>query len=186
MPKRNKAMAHNKTKTIKQRRIDVYLPTLEAKDRWNAQAAKRNVSISELVFQIVESQLGGQWEDLRSRNAVLERQIGDLTAQVGSQQRRIEELESLYQRSEETLEKYRTEAILGSPIKKLDPRVIRYFSEAKTKTGRFRAIDEGELRRAFRLSPADVSKVAALTKQIEYLELHSIIRRTGKGWAWNA
>ena len=38
-----------KTETIKQRRVDVYLPSLEAKEKWTALAQETGMSLSKLT-----------------------------------------------------------------------------------------------------------------------------------------
>jgi hypothetical protein len=50
-------MPLDRTLTVKKRRIDVYLPTLESKARWNEAAAKHSMSLSQYVAQVMEERL---------------------------------------------------------------------------------------------------------------------------------
>ncbi len=91
-------MPLDRTLTVKQRRIDVYLPTLEAKKRWNEEAAKRNQSISQLVFELVELALRPPDEPTESGEAA-EVKAAKLAQEVDALRRRNEELEVLQMKS---------------------------------------------------------------------------------------
>jgi hypothetical protein len=175
----------DKTLTVKQRRIDVYLPTLEAKARWNAEAAKRNQSISQLVFELVELALQppeeavGPTEDFAAKAAKLAQEMEAL-------KRRNEELEALYERAAQDLVEYRASEFLGgNPIKRLDPRLLKFLSEAKTRTGEPRPVDHPELVQALRIKKGSEAELKSLAAQLELLELHEVIRKGSKGWTWN-
>lgn len=47
-----------KTKTIKDRRLAIYVPDLETVDRWKATAASENTSLSGFVNRVVEEYIG--------------------------------------------------------------------------------------------------------------------------------
>ncbi|HWG90720.1 MAG TPA: hypothetical protein VNZ52_07725 [Candidatus Thermoplasmatota archaeon] len=179
-------MGLDKTKTIKQRRIDVYLPTLDAKERWNREAEKRRVSVSEMVFELVETGLAAAGDDSRARVTQLEGQVADLTNEIGKARARIQDLEALHALAEKDLEEYRAEAFLGTKRGfQLDARVVRLLSEARGVDGKHRAVDASELRKSFRITGKDEKRAKALAEQLEYLELHRIISKTARGWVWN-
>src|SRR5688572_11447556 len=177
-------MPLDRTLTVKQRRIDVYLPTLEAKQRWNAEAAKRNQSISQLVFELVELALQPAEEPSEPRED-FEAKASKLAQEVDALRRRNEELESLHQRATQDLAEYRaTEFLGGNPVKRLDARLVKFLSEAKTKTGESRPVDQPELVRALRIKGSE-TELKSLAAQLELLELHEVIRKGAKGWTWN-
>lgn len=179
-------MGLDKTLTVKQRRIDVYLPTMEAKHRWNQEAAKRQQSISQLVFEVMELELNKQPDDQVNRTAHLEQELSKALQDNEQLRRRNDELEVLHKRAEEDLQEYRAMEFLGGdPIKRLDSRLIKFLSEARTRIGAYRAVDHQELVRALRIKKGSESELKALAAQLEMLELHEVVGKTSKGWIWN-
>ncbi|MCA1812033.1 MAG: hypothetical protein LC623_08500 [Halobacteriales archaeon] len=179
-------MPLNKTLTVKQRRIDVYLPTLEAKARWKHEADKRGQKVSEWVFQVVELSLI-QEPEAASPNRVpeLEAEVARLGQEVEGLRQRNEELEVLNQRATEDLAQYRAQEFLGgSPVKRLDSRLVKLLSEAQTRQGEPRPVDQPEIVRSLHLKGEPELK--ALAAQLELLELHEVVRKSTKGWMWNA
>jgi hypothetical protein len=173
----------DRTLTVKQRRIDVYLPTLEAKQRWNAEAAKRGQSISQLVFELVELALQPA-EEPESRLDV-EAKAAKLAQEVDALRRRNEELEALHQRATQDLAEYRAlEFLGGNPVKRLDARLVKFLSEATTRTGEPRPVNQPELVRALRIKGSE-AELKSLAAQLELLELHEVVRKGAKGWTWN-
>lgn len=73
-------MALDRTLSIKKRRIDVYLPTLKAKDAWNKAAAKNGMSLSQFVAQVMELEL---------QRDVLEEAPGTLPAELQDELARL-------------------------------------------------------------------------------------------------
>lgn len=182
-------MPLDKTLTIKKRRIDVYLPTLETKARWNAEAERRGLSVSDFVLQTVEMEL--QKEDLNGTEPqVLTESMEELAAlrhDNDALRKRVEALEALNKRAETDLAQYRSEHIVGpEPIKRLDPRLIKILSETKGRDGRFRAVEAAELRKRLLIDPKSELELQALARQLEYLELHKVIKPSSKGWIWHA
>lgn len=176
-------MPLDRTLTVKQRRIDVYLPTLEAKKRWNEEAAKRNQSISQLVFELVELAL--QPEEPSESVEGAEVRAAKLAQEVDALRRRNEELEVLHQRAVQDLAEYRAlEFLGGSPVKRLDARLVKFLSEATTRTGEPRAVNQAELVRALRIKGSE-AELKSLAAQLELLELHEVVRKGAKGWTWN-
>ena len=177
-------MALDRTLTVKQRRIDVYLPTLEAKKRWNEEAAKRNQSISQLVFELVELALQPPDEPTESSERA-EVKAAKLAQEVDALRRRNEELEVLHQRAVQDLAEYRAlEFLGGNPVKRLDARLVKFLSEATTRTGEPRAVNQPELVRALRIKGSE-AELKSLAAQLELLELHEVVRKGAKGWTWN-
>lgn len=175
-----------KTKTIRQRRIDVYLPSMEARDAWSAAAKKRGQSVSQMVYDLVDTGLNDDSKDLekdvrvhREENAELKERIALLNARIG-------DLEALKARLEDDLEEYRAEG-WNQPIqrKKLDSRLVRVLSTAVTLDGKHKAVSEEELHKSLRIKPSDLDRLKALNEQLEVLELHELVRRAKKGWVWN-
>lgn len=179
-------MALDKTLTIKQRRVDIYLPTLETKANWNEAAKKRGLSLSDFVFQTMEMSLH---EDLLDESPALPAELQDELSHLRRDRdrlsKRVEELEVLLSRAEDDLAQYRAQHIIGpEPIKRLDPRLIRILSEARGRDGRYRVVDAAEISRQLRVNPKNAAEVQAMARQLEALEVHEVVKRSGKGWMW--
>ncbi|HWG92285.1 MAG TPA: hypothetical protein VNZ52_15660 [Candidatus Thermoplasmatota archaeon] len=176
-------------KSIAQRRIEIYLPSVGTREEWVAAAEKRGVSLSEFVFDVVHTALTGQGGDLRLATSELRKQVDALTGQVADQQRRIEELEAQKARLENDIEGYRAELFLtrtpggGDPVVKVDRRLLQVFIDAKDRDGAPRPVTEEELRKRFRLTPKDIAGNKALNIQVGILETFGLIKRTKWGWA---
>jgi hypothetical protein len=115
----------------------------------------------------------------------LEVEVARLAQEVEGLRHRNEELEALNQRATEDLAQYRaTEFLGGSPVKRLDSRLVKLLSEAQTRQGERRPVDQPEIVRSLRLKGE--SELKALAAQLELLELHEVVRKSTKGWVWNA
>jgi regulator of replication initiation timing len=177
-------MPLDRTLTVKKRRIDVYLPTLESKARWNEAAAKHSMSLSQYVAQVMEERLNPVPEAAPADVSGLQQQVGDLVQENAELRKRIEELEKLHERAEADLAEYRAMQMLGGdPVKRLDSRLVKFLSQAKTRDGA-RPVPDLELRRAVLVNPKSEAELKALARQLEFLELHEVVKRTTKGWIW--
>ena len=177
-------------KGIAQRRIEIYLPSLETREEWVAAAAKRGTSLSEFVFDVVHTSLTGQGGDLRKTVNELRDKTEALTTQLAEERRRIEELQLLKDRYEHELEEYRAELFLtktgsADPVAQIDPRVVRVFTDAKDARGKARAVSEDELRRMFRVTAKDIQRNKWLNRQVQMMEGARWITKSSRGWTWH-
>lgn len=174
-----------KTATIKRRRIDVYLPTLEAKERWNAAAIGRHQKVSEMVFELVETALAPRPAEDGAPPLVMAQRLDEVEAELSAQRQRGGELELLKESLERELEAYRAQDVLDVPrVPKVDSRIVRVFSQARGRDGRARTVEIAELRKVLRLTPKHEAELKALNVALEHMELHGWIRRSGRGWVW--
>lgn len=178
-------------KTIAQRRIEVYLPSLMTRKEWVAAAKKRGTSLSEFVFEVVHTSLTGEGGDLRRTVSDLRHKVDALTAQLAEQSLLIDDLQAAKVRNERDLEEYRAALFLkeapgkGDPRSKMDPKLVRVFVEAKDRSGAFRAVSEDELRKMFRVTPRDVARMRKLNLEVAVLEATGMVTKSSKGWTWN-
>jgi chromosome segregation ATPase len=175
-----------KTKTIRQRRIDVYLPSLQARDVWTKAAEARNQSVSQMVFELVHTSLTEDRESLEKELQKARKELTDAVERTTLMNARIGDLEALKERLEAELERYRTDTWTKDlPTKKLDGRLLRAFSTAQSLDGKRRTVGASELRQMLRIKPDDVDALKALNEQLAVMELHELVTRTAKGWIWN-
>jgi hypothetical protein len=175
-----------KTETIKQRRVDVYAPTEESKARWQAAAKDKNIPLSRYAGQILEIYLGEESADLQRDIQDLRRHVVDIESENSDLVKKLEDSELLRGRLERDIELYRAQELLSAaPIKKLDPRVVSAFSEARGHDGRLRAVASSELYKKLRIGRDEIERLNAVNLQLEAMELHEMILPSGKGWVWN-
>lgn len=167
---------------LNQRRVDVYLAAAADKDRWNDEAERRGMPLTQLVIQIVEAGLAPPSE-MEASAPALAQEVDNLGQQNATLHRRVVELEALLTRAEADLAEYRAQQFLGpSAVKQLEPRLVRLFADARDHYGRLRIVDEKELKRVMAVKTE--VQADALAKQVEFLEAHEIVKRSGKGWIW--
>jgi hypothetical protein len=177
--------SEGKTATIKERRIDIYAPTLEVKDRWDGHAGRRKQSRSQMVFELVELALAAETGRLEAAPGEEALRVEDLHAQLALLRRRNQDLESLKERLERELEEQRALTALGeAPLPNLGPRLISVFSEARGADGKHRAVDAGEIRQALQVGPGDGLRLRELQQAIATLEVQGMIRTQPRGWVW--
>lgn len=180
-------MVRDRTKTIFERRVGVYMPTLEAKAKWNTEAKKRRQSLSDMVYQIVESHLWGPKEDKAAEAHDLQKELGDVTSELARVRDRVQQLEALNERSEKALEDYRAETFLEEvPVKKLDRQLVHLLSSARGLNGLPRAVRDDEIRQSLKIGPRDETRLRALNKNLVFLEQFQLVKKAAKGWVWNA
>lgn len=179
-------MAHDKTKTIKKRRVEVYLPTIETRDNWKAQAKERGMTLSDFVFQTVETALDQRPETVAADLLELQEQLDDQQHELDSLTRRNNELNELKDRLEGALSKYRARDFLyAEPVKQIDNRLVKVISEARHRNGKPRLVSDAELRKRLQVDADDIESLKGITAQLEFLERHGMVARRKDGWAWN-
>lgn len=173
-----------KTDTIRQRRVDVWVPSLEAKARWKEVAEARGISLSKLIIQVVEESIDNE-SPSQSEVDAMQQQILDLEAELVRRDERIHELTQLKERLQEELDHYRSQDFLRPDgLKVLDHRLISILADAKGHDGRQRVVTEDELVRRLRIEPGS-EEMQALVIQMEALELHGVVKGTQRGWIWH-
>jgi len=173
-----------KTATSRQRRVEVWLPSVEAKERWTEAAEAAGKSLSGFVMQCVEDILGGTDG---GQSAQIQKQLEGVLADNDAMMRRIEEITAVKERQEEDLARYR-ELQFDNPlgIKKVDPRLLAIFADARDDKGRPRTLDAPELRQRLKILDDDLAGLHTFNAQLELMETAQIIKRRRDGWSWNA
>ena len=112
-----------KTQTIKQRAVEVYLPTQEMVKQWKENAARHDVSVSQFVCEIVDNAIRKGDSSFTPRE-MLEKQVSDLRIEIKRLTERLTQAEGLVKDSNETLAKYRTK-LSEAERSHLDLRVMK-------------------------------------------------------------
>lgn len=169
-----------KTDSIKERRVDVYLDTLERKERWKRIADEEDESLSKFVQKAVEyaiehggfdyAELGEQSKKIQS----LEQEVSDLRQEVEQKDIVIEKLRN-------DLQRHRMQPFLDEDyegVREYDQELIALLKEADRITG-------DELVRRLDIDPTQSDLMKGLNQQLEQLEAYGLISNTSKGWRWD-
>lgn len=173
-------MARDKTETIKQRAIYVYLPSEEMTTRWKERADKEGNSISKFVIEKVENSIMQEEDpDFKPR--------GELIKKMRELEKEVEKLSSdikikniVIDKYEDELKRYRKKDFSddffeGERINQKN--LIDLFKKKVT-------IKEEELLGLMKIDPKDPDSMKVLTTQIRSLEEYGLIESSRKGWRW--
>lgn len=172
-------MPLNKTKTIKERAIYVYLPSHEMVRDWKRRADEADVSISKFVIEHVQNSITQEEPGFKPRTELIKRLR---TAEEELQQLHAENkmLRSAYERLDEELKRYRAQPFLEENFTGL-----REYSRELIETLRKKGtIPKDELLDALGINPRNTDLVKALTKQLQNLQAYGLIEETVRGWRW--
>lgn len=168
-----------KTDTIKDRRVDVYVDTIDRKERWARMAEKEGESLSTFVQHCVEYALeqgGPDFTELgEERN-----QIQDLEEEVTELRRAVKQKEMVIEKLETELKELRTQPFLDEEFegrRQYDEDLIEELKRADRLTGE-------ELVRRLDVDPSDTELAKGLNTQLEQLEAYGLVQSTPQGWVW--
>jgi len=168
-----------KTDTIKDRRVDVYLDTMERKERWSRIADEENESLSKFVQQCVEYALekgGPDFTELAEES----KEIQELKEEVNELQRDVEQKEIVIEKQKTELKKLRSKPFLedsSEGTRKYDEEIIEELKSADR-------IPADELIRRLDVDPGDAELVEGINTQLQQLEDYGLVRSTPQGWVW--
>jgi hypothetical protein len=60
------------------------------------------------------------------------------------------------------------------------------LSSSKALNGLPRSVGEDEILRSLKIGPREETRHRALAKNLEILERFQLVKKTAKGWTWNA
>ncbi|MFB6086593.1 MAG: hypothetical protein ABEJ84_07275 [Halodesulfurarchaeum sp.] len=168
-----------KTDTIKDRRVDVYVDSIDRKKRWAEHAEEAGESLSKFVQQCVEyaiEQGGPDFTELGEES----KQIQELEAEVKDLQKDVKQKEIVIEKLESELKQLRTQPFLDEEFegrRKYDQELIEELQRADR-------IDGDELLRRLDVDPSETELVKGIDTQLKQLEDYGLVRSTPKGWVW--
>lgn len=169
-----------KTDTIKERRVDVYLDSLERKERWNEFADEADESLSTFVQQCVEyaiEQGGPDFSELGEQS----KQIQELENTIDELREDIKQKEIVIEKLENEVRQHRVEPFLQDEFegtREYDEELIEILQNTNHISG-------DELLRRLDIDPNETDLVKGVDQQLKQLEAYGLIRNTPRGWVWN-
>jgi len=170
-----------KTDTIKDRRVDVYVDTIDRKERWSEIAEEEDESLSQFVQQCVEyaiEQGGPDFTELGAES----KQIQELEAEVSDLRQDVKQKEIVIDKLETELKELRTQPFLEEEFegkRTFDQELIEELQRADRLTG-------DELLRRLDVDPSETELVTGIDTQLQQLEAYGLVRSTPQGWVWEA
>lgn len=168
-----------KTESIKERRVDVYLDTLERKERWKRIADEADESLSKFVQRAVEYAIEhgypdyGELGERAQKIQKLEAEVGDLRDELNQKDLVIEKLEA-------DLRTHRME-----PFAENDFEGVRQYDQELVEILKGSGpVTDDELRRRLAIEPTETEMLKALNTQLEQLETYGLVTSSPRGWRW--
>ncbi len=171
----------DKTKTIKDRAIYVYLPSLEMVGDWKCRAGKAGASISKFVVERVEDALRREEgeQGYLSRLELIER-----LRKAEDELKRLRDENRMLRRLVDNLDKemrrYRAGPFLDEEfegVRTFDKELIHLLKKGGT-------VADDDILADLNIDPSDAELVKAVSRQLEVLEGYGLVVYTGKGWRW--
>jgi len=172
----------NKTKTIKQRAVYVYLPSLEMAHEWKDRAEKAGTSISKYVIERVEDSVRREDGEAGYTSRL------DLIERVKSYEEELKKLRDdnrllrrLVDNLDKELKRYRAQPFLEEGfqgVRSFDKELIRLLKAGEL-------LNDNEILSRLGISSTESDLVKAVGNQLQTLESYGLITFTGRGWKWS-
>jgi len=161
------------------RYVNVYLPSKDDKQRWEAAAKGKGLTLSKFIFGTVESVLSGKEETPRYE---LVQELSDLKVEVQKLSSELKMKNLLLEKLEAEIYKTRY-ASFGEPdhegIRRHDEELIALLKQGK-------AFDGNVILRKLGIDPRDSEAVKLVSNQLETLSRFGLVKETSAGWRWIA
>jgi len=177
MPKPNRG----KTRTIKERAIYVYLPSLEMVGDWKSRADKAGISISKFVLERVGDSLRREEgeEGYLSRLELIKR-LRDTEEELKRLREDNRMLKMLVENLDKELKRYRAAPFLEegfAGVRMFDRDLIELLKGG-------RSYSDDEILAGMSIDPSDSELVKAVSRQLEALEAYGLVEYVGRSWRW--
>ncbi|KXB00136.1 hypothetical protein AKJ47_00610 [candidate division MSBL1 archaeon SCGC-AAA261G05] len=172
----------SRTDTIKQRRVDVYLDSMERKEEWEEAAREMGMSLSRFVQHCVEDSLGRGGPDLVKPSLVEEKEeeIEELEDSISELRRKIDRKNKVIERLEDDLRKRRMEPFLDGEfegVRRYEKELIEILKENGWHS-------DSEILRRLKVNLKDEETLRAIRYQLERLERYGLVKTGRSGWKW--
>jgi len=170
-----------KTRTIKDRAIYVYLPSLEMVEDWKQRAEKAGMSISRFVVERVEESIRREeGEEGYLSRAELIKRLRDAEEELKKLRNENRLLKKLAENLDNELRRYRAQPFLEESfegVRKFDKDLIELLRKGGSYT-------QEQILAHLNIDPLDTDLVKGLSRQLEALEGYGLVEYKGRGWRW--
>ena len=163
---------------LKERYINVYLPSAKLKEQWEEDAKKSGLTLSKFVFEAVEAFRASDDQAYRY----------DLVKELADAKGKIQELSSNLTEKNLLLEKLKAEVyeFRHAGFADIDPTAgTRRHDEALIEIlKRGRTIDGYSILKELGIDPRETEAVKLVNNQLESLRRFGLVEETALGWKW--
>lgn len=169
-----------KTDSINNRRVDVYVDTIERKEEWVEHAEAAGESLSKFVQQCVEyaiRQGGPDFAELGQES----KRIQELEAEVRELEKDVKQKQVVIDKLESELRQLRSAPFVEDGFegrRQYDEELIEVIQNSQRITG-------DEILRRLDVDPMETEVVRGINAQLEQLERFGLVESTPKGWRWD-
>jgi len=163
---------------LKNRYIDVYLPSEAVKKQWEEDAKKAGLPLSKFVFEAVEAFRSAKDEKPRSdfikELAEIKEEAQKLRGELKLKNMLLEKLEGeVYKARYDGFK----EVELGEGSRRHDEELIKILKHGKT-------IEGYAILKELGIDPIDTEAVKLVNNQLESLRRFGLIEEDANGWSW--
>ena len=173
----------DKTKTIKQRAINVYLPTEDMVEAWKERAKERKMSLSKFVVATVEATVDTLGADAYRKERDVRKELEDVRKENDDLKEDLRQSKLYGARLESDLRTARLELAEKITKPKANGKRIHGGKLVKALTER-RVVTNEELLERLGIGFMDVKSIEAVKAQLEVLAEYELIEYSGNSWRW--
>ncbi len=170
-----------KTKTIKERTVYIYLPSLEMVYDWRKRSEAANTSLSKFVIDRVEDSIRrDEGEEGYLSRLELVKRLKKVEDELNGLAKENRMLKRLVENQEIELKRYRSESFLVKDFegtRRYDQDLIDLLKKGKSQSSE-------EILARLGIDRTNVELVKALSNQLEVLEAYGLVAYSGRGWRW--
>lgn len=169
----------DKTESINDRRVDVYLDSLNQKKRWTKLADDADLSLSKFVQICVEYALSQGGPDFIEAGGVAE-EIQDLKDDLREKESTIKEKDMVIEKLRTELKQHQTQPFTEDEFegrRRFDTDLIDILQNSGK-------IHSEEMLRQLDVDPQNTELIQAVQAQLDQLEQYGLVEETVHGWQW--
>ena len=163
---------------LKDRYVDVYLPSENAKLEWEEAAKKAGLPMSKFVFEAVEAFRAAKDKTPRSN---MVRELAEAKEESQKLRSELKMKTLLLEKLEADLYKARyanfQEVEMGEGTRRHDQELINVLKRGKALEG-YTILEE------LSIDPGETEAVKLVNNQLESLQRFGLVRETAQGWMW--
>jgi len=172
----------NKTETLKQRAIYVYLPSSEMAEEWKRRANEEGVSISKCVVERVGGDLSREEED--KERCLTRLELINRLKEADEEIKRLNEENRLLRRVVESLDSelrmQRAREFIVDDFqgkREIERELVELLKSGKT-------LSESQILGGLNIKPEQVELIKAIRNELYTLASYGIVENSPRGWRW--
>ena len=163
---------------LKERYVDIYLPSKEAKHEWEEEAKKAGLSLSKFIFAAVEAFRAGKEETPRYE---IVKELAEAKEETQNLRTELKMKTLLLEKLEADVYKARyvnfQEVEMTEGTRRHDQELIKILQRGK-------ALEGYAILKELAIDPGETDAVKLVNNQLESLQRFGLVKETAQGWKW--